>query len=102
MKEYQDICISGYIEVIVGKSFSKTQSPKRFGWVQSVDDKSQRRVMNVLRHQGVQQNQQITFLLDGADNVREMQYLMHPEAEPILDWFHFNFTPTFKLAPWLL
>ena len=29
-----------------------------------------------------------TFLSDGADNVRDLQYIMHPEAEHILDWFH--------------
>jgi hypothetical protein len=29
--------------------------------------------MNVLVNQGMQPNQQITFLSDGADNVRELQ-----------------------------
>ncbi len=33
-------------------------------------------------------NQQITFLSDGADNVRELQCMMYPESEHILDWFH--------------
>ena len=36
----------------------------------------------------MQENQQITFLSDGADNVRDLQYIMHPEAEHVLDWFH--------------
>ena len=36
----------------------------------------------------MQENQQITFLSDGADNVRDLQYLMHPESEHVLDWFH--------------
>ena len=36
----------------------------------------------------MQENQQITFLSDGADNVRDLQFLMHPESEHILDWFH--------------
>ena len=36
----------------------------------------------------MQANQQITFLSDGADNVRDLQYLMHPESDHILDWFH--------------
>jgi len=44
--------------------------------------------MNVLTKQGVQANQQITFLSDGADNVRELQCMMYPESEHILDWFH--------------
>lgn len=75
-------------EVIVGKSFSKNKPAKRFGLVQCMDKKPQRRLLHVLREQGMQENQQITFLSDGADNVRELQYLMHPESEHILDWFH--------------
>lgn len=75
-------------EVIIGKSFSKTKSAKRFGMVQSMDNKPQRRLLNALREQGMQENQQITFLSDGADNVRDLQFMMHPESEHILDWFH--------------
>ena len=33
-------------------------------------------------------NQQITFLSDGADNVRSLQYCMYPESTHVLDWFH--------------
>lgn len=75
-------------EVIVAKSFSKTEAPKRLGFVQALDAKPQRRLMKLLRDQGMQENQQITFLSDGADNVRDLQFLMHPESEHILDWFH--------------
>jgi len=28
------------------------------------------------------------FLSDGADNVRDLQFIMHPEVEHVLDWFH--------------
>lgn len=48
-------------EIIVGKSFSKTKSAKRFGFVQTIDKRPQRRLLNVLRSQGMQENQQITF-----------------------------------------
>jgi hypothetical protein len=75
-------------EVIVGKSFSKTQPAKRFGFVQAMDKRPQRRLLHILKNQGMQENQQITFLSDGADNVRDLQYIMHPEAEHVLDWFH--------------
>ena len=75
-------------EVIVAKSFSETESPKRLGFVQSLDDEPERRLMKMLRNQGLKENQQISFLSDGADNVRDLQQLMHPEAEHILDWFH--------------
>jgi len=75
-------------EVIVAKSFSSTQAPKRLGFVQILDAQPERRLMKMLTDQGMQANQQITFLSDGADNVRDLQYLMHPESEHILDWFH--------------
>jgi hypothetical protein len=75
-------------EVIIGKSFSKTKAAKRFGLVQSFDKQPQRRLLHVLRSQGMQENQQITFLSDGADNVRDLQFIMYPESEHVLDWFH--------------
>jgi hypothetical protein len=84
-------------EVIVGKStlaFKRneedepTPSSKRFGFVQTEDTKSKRRLYEVLTSQGFQLNQQITFLSDGEDAVRNLQLYMSPEAEHILDWWH--------------
>ena len=84
-------------EVIVGKStlaFKRddedeaTPSSKRFGFVQTEDTKSKRRLYDVLTSQGFQLNQQITFLSDGEDAVRNLQLYMSPEAEHILDWWH--------------
>jgi hypothetical protein len=75
-------------EVIVAKSFSKTEPPKRLGFVQTLDKKPAERLLSMLSKQGLQPNQQITFLSDGADNLRHLQFLMHPEAEHVLDWFH--------------
>jgi hypothetical protein len=84
-------------EVIVGKStlaFTRdeedepTPSSKRFGFVQTEDTKAKRRLYEVLTSQGFQINQQITFLSDGEDAVRNLQLYMSPEAEHILDWWH--------------
>ncbi len=75
-------------EVIVGKVYSETRLAKRFGLVQSMDNRPQRRLLDVLDKQGMQANQQITFLSDGADNVRDLHFIMHPESEHVLDWFH--------------
>jgi hypothetical protein len=83
-------------EVIVGKSTlaftrddeEETPSSKRFGFVQTFDPKPKRRLYEVLHSQGFQLNQQITFLSDGSDTVRDLQLYMGPEAEHILDWFH--------------
>jgi hypothetical protein len=63
-------------------------SSKRFGFVQTMDTKSKRRLYEVLKSQGFQLNQQITFLSDGGDAAPDLQLYMSPEAEHILDWFH--------------
>ena len=75
-------------EVLVGKSIPEEGASKCFGLVQSYDDKPKRRLFEVLKGQGMQPNQQITFLSDGGDTVRNLQLYLNPEAEHVLDWFH--------------
>src|SRR5882724_5477518 len=83
-------------EVIVDKSIlafrrddeADLSSSKCFGFVQTLDTKPKRRLFEVLRSQGHQMNQQITFLSDGGDTVRELQLYLNPHAEHLLDWFH--------------
>ena len=83
-------------EVIVGKSIrsfaedeeGKTPSLKRFGFVQTLDTKSKRRLYEVLHSQDLQMNQEITFLSDGDDTLRQLQLDMSPKATHILDWHH--------------
>ena len=36
----------------------------------------------------MQTNQQVTFLTDGGDDVRELPLYLNPQAEHLLDWFH--------------
>ena len=45
---------------------------KSFGFVQTYDRKPKRRLFEVLKSQGMQPNQQVTFLTDGGDDVREL------------------------------
>ena len=33
-------------------------------------------------------NQQVVFLSDGGDTVRDLQNYLSPESEHLLDWFH--------------
>ena len=67
----------------------KTPWHKRFGFVQTYDDaKPKRRLHEVLHAQGLQMNQEMTFLSDGNDTLRELQLEMSPKATHILDWFH--------------
>lgn len=86
-------------EVIVGKSIrrcdesaAEVEAPslKRFGFVQTLDTKSKRRLYEVLRSQDFQMNQEITFLSDGNDSLRQLQREMSPKATHILDWFHLS------------
>jgi hypothetical protein len=86
-----------HFAVIVGKSIrsfqedaeDRTPSLKRFGFVQTYDDaKPKRRLHEVLHTQGLQMNQEMTFLSDGDDTLRALQMEMSPKATHILDWFH--------------
>ncbi len=79
---------NGWFEVIVGKSMTAQGSSKCFGFVNCHDRKPKRRLFELLKSQGMQMNQQITFLSDGGDTVRELQLYLNPQAEHLLDWFH--------------
>jgi hypothetical protein len=87
----------GAFEVIAGKSLlafhcgEEAQEPvssKCFAFVQTYDQQPKRRLFEVLHSQGHQLNQQITFLSDGGDTVRDLQLYLNPQAEHLLDWFH--------------
>jgi len=85
-------------EVIVGKSIrsyaedeeGRTPSRKRFGFVQTLETKSKRRLYEVLQSQDLQMNQDMTFLSDGNDSLRHLQLEMSPKAIHILDWYHLS------------
>ena len=77
-----------HFEVIVGKSMPEEGAACRFGFVQTYDEKPRRRLFEVLKGQGMQSNQLVTFLSDGGDDVREVQQYLSPESEHYLDWFH--------------
>jgi hypothetical protein len=75
-------------EVIVGKSVPYAGKPKCFGFVQAFDEKPKRRLFDILSEQGMQMNQQVIFLSDGAEDIRHVQLYLNPHAEHILDGFH--------------
>ena len=83
-------------EVIVGKSIlaftredeEDVPSSRCFGFVQTVDPKPKRRLFELWQSQGLQMNQQLTFLSHSGDTVRDLQWYLSPEAEHLLDWFH--------------
>ena len=87
---------AGFFEVIAGKSivaFRRTEaedipSAKRFGFVQTYDTKPRRRLWEVLKSQGMQENQAVLFLSDGGETVRQLQTYLHPSSTHVIDWFH--------------
>jgi hypothetical protein len=78
----------GCFEVIAGKSVQAEGGAKVFAFVNQYDTKPKRRLYEVLKSQGLQMNQQVVFLSDGGDTVRELQNYLSPESEHLLDWFH--------------
>ena len=72
-------------EVVVGKSVAEDGADRCFGLVQSLDEKPRRRLHDVLQEQGLQMNQEITFLTDGEDSIRSMAEFMPPCAGHVLD-----------------
>ena len=86
----------GNFEVIAGRSvvgFRREEGdsvplPKCFGFVQIYDQKPRQRVWEVMNSQGMQENQQVVFLSDGGEDVRQVQEYLHPNSEHLIDWFH--------------
>jgi hypothetical protein len=96
----------GHFEVIAGKSLlafrregeeEEELSGKCFAFVQTYDEKPKRRLFEVLRSHGLQMNQQVDFLSDGGEDVRNVQLYLNPEAEHLLDWFHLTMRLTVLL-----
>ncbi|GAA4419125.1 hypothetical protein GCM10023187_53150 [Nibrella viscosa] len=81
-------------EIITGRSIPDGKAGKCFGFVQDYDTKPRRRVFEVLRSQGLQANQLVEFLTDGAPTLRSLTAYLNPESTHILDWFHLTMRVT--------
>jgi len=64
------------------------RDPRYIDLVHDYDQKPRRRLFELLKGQGLQANQDVTFLTDGGEEVRALTELVTPEAEHVLDWFH--------------
>ena len=42
----------------------------------------------MLNAHGMQDNQQVTFLTDGGEDIRDLPCYLNPQAEHLLDWLH--------------
>lgn len=79
---------AGCFEVIVGKSMPMDRPAKCMAFVHRYDSKPKRRLFELLRSQGLQMNQALTFVTDGGETVRELPLYLSPESEHLIDWFH--------------
>ncbi|MGH3718134.1 MAG: hypothetical protein ACRDRI_04685 [Pseudonocardiaceae bacterium] len=68
----------GWFEVIAGKVIPDQGPAKCFGYVQTYDTKPKRRLSEVLTSQGMQANQQVTFLTDGGEDIRDLPLYLNP------------------------
>jgi hypothetical protein len=92
----------GWFEVIAGKSVvafrrndeGEVPSAKCFGFVQTYDEKPRRRLWELMKSQGMQENQQVVFMSDGGESVRRVQEYLHPFSEHLIDWFHITMRVT--------
>ena len=86
----------GFFEVIAGRSVvafgraanEEVPESKCFGYVQTYDDKPRRRLLELMKSQGLRDNQQVVFMSDGGEDVRRVQTYLHPPSEHWIDWFH--------------
>jgi hypothetical protein len=88
----------GWFEVIAGRSVvafrrddeNEVPSTKCFGFVQTYDEKPRCRLWELMKSQGMQENQQVVFMSDGGENVRRVQQYLHPFSEHLIDWCGFR------------
>ena len=65
-------------EVIVGQSVPEDRDARYVGLVHGYDRKPKRRLFDVLKSQGLQANQDVTFLTDGGEEIRALTELVTP------------------------
>jgi hypothetical protein len=92
----------GFFEVIAGRSVvafrrkagDEVPEAKCFGYVQTYDRKPRRRLWELMKSQGLQDNQQVIFMSDGGEDVRRVQAYLQPGSEHWIDWFHITMRVT--------
>jgi hypothetical protein len=81
-------------EVIVGRSVPEDRDARYVGLAHGYDSKPKRRLFDVLKSQGLQANQDVTFLTDGGEEIRALTEFVTPASEHVLDWFHITMRVT--------
>ena len=81
-------------EVIVGRSVPEDRDARYVGLAHGYDNKPKRRLFDLLKNQGLQANQDVTFLTDGGEEIRALTEFVTPASEHVLDWFHITMRVT--------
>ena len=79
---------------IVGESVPRDGPAKRFGFVLGHDSKPGRHLAAVLEGQGLRHNQELVFLSDGEESLRQLQCYLRPHSQHLVDWFHLSMRMT--------
>jgi len=79
---------------IVGEAVSSDGPAKRLGFVQGHDPKARRHLAAVLEGQGLRHNQELVFLSDGEESLRQLQCYLRPHSQHLVDWFHLSMRMT--------
>ncbi len=78
----------GWFQAVCGTVTAHDGRVRRFGFVPTIDTRPRRRIRDTLLAQGLQANQLVTVLSDGAVDLAGWTALINPTSEYILDWFH--------------
>src|SRR6516165_10361474 len=65
-----------------------------FVLVQTYDEKPRRRLWELMKWQGTQENQQVVLLSDGGEDVRRVPEYVHPFSEHLIDGLHMTMLGT--------
>lgn len=68
-------------ELIVGRSLPEDRHPRYLGLVHGYDRKPKRRLFELLKEQGLQANQDVTFLTDGGEEIRALSQWVAPSSD---------------------
>ncbi len=83
----------GWFQAVCGTVTAHDGSTRRFGFVPTIDQSPRARIRTTLDAQGLRQDQLVTFLTDGADDLAGFCEHMNFTAEYVLDWFHIGVCP---------
>jgi hypothetical protein len=78
----------GWFQAVCGTVTTHDGTTRRFGFVPGADETPRSRIRAVLDAQGLRQDQLVTFLTDGADDLAGFCEYMNYTADYVLDWFH--------------